>query len=127
MISHPFGDAVVITRPVAVALSSVAALTRLSFERYALPSLLVDQDSRIVHALEHAGRYLQVPGGELSSSVFRLIREELRVELRTAMQAAVEHGKSSHSRPILITLDGEPKLFFRSGHRMTLSWPIFIW
>jgi hypothetical protein len=31
MISHPFGDAVVITRPVAVALSSVAALTPLSF------------------------------------------------------------------------------------------------
>ena len=88
---------------------SYGALHQKMVERYALPSLLVDQDFRIVHASEHAGRYLQVPGGELSFSVFRLIREELRVELRTAMQAAVEQGTSSHSRPILITFDGEPK------------------
>ncbi|WP_363351731.1 chemotaxis protein CheB [Methylocystis echinoides] len=54
---------------------SYGALHQKMVERYALPSLLVDQDFRIVHASEHAGRYLQVPGGELSASVFRLARE----------------------------------------------------
>jgi two-component system CheB/CheR fusion protein len=85
------------------------ALHQKMVERYAPPSLLVDQDFRVVHASEHAGRYLQVPGGELSASVFRLAREELRVELRAALHAAVEHGESSRSRPILIELDGKPK------------------
>ena len=88
---------------------SYGALHQKMVERYAPPSLLVDQDFRIVHASEHVGRYLQVPGGELSSSLFRLVREELRVEMRTVMQAAVEQGKSCRSHPVLLELDGEPK------------------
>jgi two-component system CheB/CheR fusion protein len=88
---------------------SYGALHQKMVERYALPSLLVDQDFRVVHASEHAGRYLQVPGGELSASVFRLAREELRIELRAALHAAVEHGESSRSRPILIELEGKKK------------------
>ena len=88
---------------------SYGALHQKMVERYALPSLLVDQDFRIVHASEHAGRYLQVPGGELSASVFRMAREELRIELRAALHAAVEHGESNRSRPILMELDGKPK------------------
>jgi two-component system CheB/CheR fusion protein len=88
---------------------SYGALHQKMVERYALPSLLVDQDFRIVHTSEHAGRYLQVPGGELSASVFRMAREELRIELRAALHAAVEHGESNRSRPILMELDGKPK------------------
>jgi two-component system CheB/CheR fusion protein len=88
---------------------SYGALHQKMVERYALPSLLIDQDFRVVHASEHAGRYLQVPGGELSASVFRLAREELRIELRAALHAAVEHGESSRSRPILIELEGKKK------------------
>jgi two-component system CheB/CheR fusion protein len=89
--------------------TSYGALHQRMVERYALPSLLVDQDYRVVHASEQAGRYLQVPGGELSASVFRLAREELRIELRTALHAAMEHGADSRSRPIPIALDGESK------------------
>ena len=89
--------------------ASYGALHQKMVERYALPSLLVDQDFRIIHASEHAGRYLQVPGGELSASVFRLAREELRIELRAALHSAVEHGESSRSRPILIELEGKAK------------------
>ena len=89
--------------------ASYGALHQKMVERYALPSLLVDQDFRVIHASEHAGRYLQVPGGELSASVFRLAREELRIELRAALHSAVEHGESSRSRPILIELEGKAK------------------
>ena len=88
---------------------SYGALHQKMVERYAPPSLLIDQDLRVVHASEHAGRYLQVPGGELSANVFRLAREELRIELRAALHAATEHGESSRSRPILMEIDGKPK------------------
>ncbi|BDV36459.1 MULTISPECIES: chemotaxis protein CheB [Methylocystis] len=78
-------------------------------ERFAPPSILVDQDFRLVHASERAGRYLRIPGGELSGSVFRLAREELCVELRAALHAAVEHGESRRTGPIPIQIEGRPK------------------
>jgi two-component system, chemotaxis family, CheB/CheR fusion protein len=78
-------------------------------ERLAPPSVLVDQDFRLVHVSERAGRYLRIPGGELSVSVFKLAREELCVELRAALHAAVEHGESRRTRPISIEIDGRPK------------------
>jgi two-component system CheB/CheR fusion protein len=78
-------------------------------ERFAPPSILVDQDYRLVHASERAGRYLRIPGGELSGSIFKLAREELCVELRAALHAAVEHGESRRTRPIPIQIDGRAK------------------
>jgi two-component system CheB/CheR fusion protein len=37
------------------------------------------------------------------------VREELRIELRTALHAAIEQGESSRSRPVPMALDGEIK------------------
>jgi len=78
-------------------------------ERWALPSILVDQDQRIVHSSEHAGRYLRVPGGEPSASVFKLVRDELRIELRAALHNADERGAPVRSDPVTMTLDGESR------------------
>jgi two-component system, chemotaxis family, CheB/CheR fusion protein len=64
-------------------------------ERYAPPSLLVSPDDRVAHLSEHAGRYLVQPGGEATLNVFRLAREELRVELRAALHAARQRGARS--------------------------------
>ena len=88
---------------------SYGALHQRMVERWALPSVLVDQDHRIVHSSEHAGRYLHVPGGEPSANVFKLVREELRVELRAALHAAVERGAPVRTDPVAIVLDGEPR------------------
>lgn len=88
---------------------SYGALHHKMVERYALPSILVDQDFQIVHVSEHAGRYLQVPGGEPSASVFKLAREELRVDLRAAVHAAGERGEAVRSDPIDLELDGKPR------------------
>ncbi|HEY9199251.1 MAG TPA: chemotaxis protein CheB [Gammaproteobacteria bacterium] len=79
-------------------------------ERYSLPSILVDQDFRVVHSSETAGRYLQVPGGEISANVFKLIRDELRVELSVALQTASEDGRSVRSAPIRMQIDGQEQL-----------------
>jgi len=88
---------------------SYGALHQRMVERWAPPSILVDQDNRIVHSSEHAGRYLRVPGGELSANVFRLVREELRIELRAALHAVGERGEPVRTDPIALSLDGRPR------------------
>ena len=57
-------------------------------EHYAPPSLLVNSELEIVHVSEHAGRYLEHGGGEPTRQLFRLVRSELRTELRAAIYAA---------------------------------------
>jgi two-component system CheB/CheR fusion protein len=75
-------------------------------ERYAPPSLLVSADNRLVHLSEHAGRYLVHPGGELTASVFKLVRTELRIELRTLLQIVREKNWPADSKPIPVRFNG---------------------
>lgn len=91
-------------------LASYGGLHERMVERFALPSILVDQDLRLAHTSEHAGRYLRVPGGEMSSNVFKLVREELCGELQSALYRATERGQPQRTAPIPLTLDGEPRL-----------------
>ncbi len=88
--------------------TSYGALHQKMVERYSLPSILVDQDSRIVHASESAGRYLRISGGEPSPNVFKLVREELRIELRAALHAAIEHGEDVRTPPMPLEIEGKP-------------------
>jgi two-component system, chemotaxis family, CheB/CheR fusion protein len=76
-------------------------------ERYAPPSMLVNSDDRIVHLSEHAGRYLVHPGGEITASVYKLIRDELRIELRSLLHAARQSQKPIRSTPVSVEFDGE--------------------
>ncbi|HEY0251902.1 MAG TPA: CheR family methyltransferase, partial [Kofleriaceae bacterium] len=57
-------------------------------EYYAPPSMLLNSDLDVVHLSEHAGRYLQMAGGEPTRQALRLIHPELRLELRAAIYAA---------------------------------------
>ena len=75
-------------------------------ERYAPPSLVVDADHNVVHLSEHAGRYLQMPGGIPSTSVFNLVRDELRSELRAALLLAHERQATFRSKPVALRIDG---------------------
>jgi two-component system CheB/CheR fusion protein len=89
--------------------TSYGALHQKMVERFALPNILVNQEGHVVHVSEHAGRYLKVSGGDLSASVFRLAREELRLELRAALHAASQTGKNVRTKPIAMQLDGKGK------------------
>jgi len=64
---------------------------------------------RLVHSSEHAGRYLRLPGGEPSANVFKLVREELRIELRAALDRAAERNEPVRTEPLALDLDGEPR------------------
>jgi two-component system CheB/CheR fusion protein len=88
-------------------------------EQFAPPSLLVTDDHTLVHASEHAGEFLQMSGGEPSRDVLRLIRPELRADLRTALRlAARERGQievrgarmSRAAGDVLVTIVVKPVL-----------------
>ena len=75
-------------------------------EQYAPPSVLVNDDYNIVHLSEHAGRYLQQPGGEPTHNILKRVHPELRIELTTALYGAFEKGRASHSPPISVRIEG---------------------
>ncbi|MFN2329943.1 MAG: CheR family methyltransferase [Chromatocurvus sp.] len=89
--------------------TSYGGLHQKVVERYALPSVLLNEENHVVHISENAGRYLHIVGGDLSANVFKLAREELRLELRSALQRAADTRRSVRTEPIELTLDGVPR------------------
>jgi PAS domain S-box len=79
-------------------------------ERYAPPSILVASDQGVIHLSNNVGRYLQHPGGEPTNNLFRLVREEFRLELRTALHAVRERRVTWRSQPIATRIDGVDRL-----------------
>ncbi len=73
------------------------AIERLSYvdlhqrllEQYGPPSVVVNEEYDIVHLSERAGSYMQITGGEPSHNLLKVIRPEIRLELRTALYQAV--------------------------------------
>jgi two-component system, chemotaxis family, CheB/CheR fusion protein len=76
-------------------------------EQYAPPSLVVGPDDKVVHVSEHGGRYCVLPGGELTSNSIKLVRPELRVELRAALHFVREKSEPFVTRPIRVRFNGE--------------------
>jgi PAS domain S-box-containing protein len=75
-------------------------------EQYAPPSLVVNEDYDIVHMSEKVSRYLELSGGEPTKNLLKLIRPELRLELRSALHQAVQRQTASEARNVLWTRDG---------------------
>ena len=75
-------------------------------ERYAAPSLLVSPDYKVVHLSENVGRYLVHPGGEVTTSVFKLVRPDFHIELRAALHLAKEQRRAVHTKPIPLHIEG---------------------
>ena len=79
------------------------------FEQYAPPSLVVNEQYDIVHLSERAGRYLQIVGGEPSKNLLKVVRSELRLDLRSALYQAVQRQSAVEARGLKITIDKEPE------------------
>jgi len=77
-------------------------------QQHGPPSALVNSDDKIVHLSELAGRFFLHPGGEPTTNVYKLIRAELRLELRSTLQEARNLGTSVSSKPIPVRLNGDP-------------------
>lgn len=84
---------------------------REALEAAAPPSILVDEEQRILHLSETAGRYLAPSAGPLSTSVTQMARPELRLDIRSGLHRALERGEISLSLPIRVQFNG-------SAHRV---------
>ncbi|HEV2863495.1 MAG TPA: CheR family methyltransferase, partial [Pyrinomonadaceae bacterium] len=78
-------------------------------ERYAPPSVVVNEDHDIVHMSDTAGRFMELRGGEPSSNLLQLVRPELRLELRAALHHATHKNEEVLSRAVAVRLADEVK------------------
>ncbi|HEY4121150.1 MAG TPA: CheR family methyltransferase, partial [Byssovorax sp.] len=85
--------------------ASFGELHHLMVERYAPPSVLVDDELDVVHVSESVGRYLSFSGGEPTRQILQLVHPDLRLELRTALYAARRPGHRAERR--VVELPGE--------------------
>ena len=59
-------------------------------EQYSPPSFVVNEENMLVHASPLATRFLQMPPGEPSRDILRIVTPELRPDLRTALHLAAQ-------------------------------------
>lgn len=81
-------------------LPPIGELHRRLVALYGPPSVLVDDALDVLHVSEHAGRFLQVTGGEPTRQLLRLALPPLRVELRSAISNARRSGRGSDTRTV---------------------------
>jgi two-component system CheB/CheR fusion protein len=86
--------------------AAYATLHRELLDRYAPPSILVSPDNLIVNLSSNAGHYMLHPDGEPTSNIFRVVREELQLELQTALHQAREQHKDIETGPIPVRVNG---------------------
>jgi len=76
-------------------------------EEYGPPSVLLGSDDDIVHFSVHAGRYLVHPGGEVTATLTKLVRPELRSALGAALQEARHRERAVRTPAIEVRFNGE--------------------
>jgi two-component system, chemotaxis family, CheB/CheR fusion protein len=71
-------------------------------EQFGPPSVLVNENYDIVHLSERAGQYMHFTGGEPTHNLLRVVRPELRLELRTALYQAVQKRTNIEARGLCV-------------------------
>jgi two-component system CheB/CheR fusion protein len=100
--------------------STYAQLHQRLLERYAAPSVVVNEDYDILHISETAGQFMQIQGGSLSTNLLALICPELRLELRSTLYQAAHKKTDVESRTIPVPVRDETK-FIKMRIRPVLS------
>jgi two-component system CheB/CheR fusion protein len=85
----------------------VGVLHQRMLERYAPPSILLNQEHHIVHLSESAGGYLVQPGGEPTNNILRRIRSELQMELSRVLHELRGKREPVRSRPMSLLVEGK--------------------
>jgi PAS domain S-box-containing protein len=79
-------------------------------EQYAPPSVVVNREYDIVHMSETVGKYFEISGGEPTQNLLKLIRPELRLELRSVLYRAVQSKTAVEARNVKMQINGQAKL-----------------
>ncbi|WP_205514611.1 CheR family methyltransferase [Longitalea arenae] len=74
-------------------------------EQYAPPSIVINEEYDIVHVSDRAAPYLQFTGGEVSQNLLKLVRQELRLELRSALYQALQQKTAVEAKGLRVKLE----------------------
>ena len=74
-------------------------------EEYGSPSALVNENHEVVHLSERAGRFMQIAGGEPTRDLLKIVRPELRIDLRTALFQAAQQRTNVEAPGLRLRLD----------------------
>jgi PAS domain S-box-containing protein len=86
---------------------SFGGLHQQMVELYAPPSLIVNEDFEVLHISEHATHYLRFMAGEPTQNLLKLVRDELRTELRSALYGAARLKKRVSAMGLQMRLDND--------------------
>jgi two-component system CheB/CheR fusion protein len=87
---------------------SHADLHQRLLEEYAPPSVVVDEEHEVLHLSDGAARFMKVTGGEPSNNLLKMIRPELRLDLRTALYQARQSRARVDARGVRLSIDSSP-------------------
>ena len=87
---------------------SFGELHQRMLEQYAPPSVVVNQEYDVVHMTERAGKYFEFAGGEPTQNLLKLIKPQIRLELRSALYQAVQNRTPVEVRNIKLNINGQP-------------------
>jgi two-component system CheB/CheR fusion protein len=73
---------------------------------YAPPSVVVNDEYRLLHLSERAGTYLEYPSGTPRTNVVELVRPELQVQMRSVLTTVFAEGEPVRGRAITVDLNG---------------------
>ncbi len=96
--------------PTALERISYGDLHQQLLEQYAPPSIVVNEEYDIVHLSERAGRFLQVAGGEPTKNLLKMVRPELRIELRTALYQAVQRQTNLETKNLAVRVEDHAEI-----------------
>lgn len=82
---------------------------QIALEQAAPPSVLVDEAQQIVHLSPAAGRFIQHSGGMFSGKLAEVVQPELRLDLKIALDKALERKLPSLTVAARATIDGGPR------------------
>ena len=89
---------------------SLGNLHHILVEEYAPPSVLVNEEGDILHLSQHAGRYLQLPGGQPTHNLFDIAPPALQLDLRHAFITAKQKNRQVETPNLRVSLNGEQRL-----------------
>jgi two-component system, chemotaxis family, CheB/CheR fusion protein len=86
----------------------LSAMFRAATEQYALPSVMIDAQNRVVHFSSSASRYVRIPGGELRLELLEMLPGALGYHVKTGLQdVRAANLQSWQSDPFIVTVGGK--------------------
>jgi two-component system CheB/CheR fusion protein len=74
-------------------------------ERFSPPHVVVNRDGETVYHSARIGKYLEPPAGLPSRQVLAMARKSLRLDLRAALQQAIETGRAATRNRVVLELE----------------------